>query len=75
MRFHLFHQSLVCAFGLAENFCLLLKPLTMASTSSMGDLTLCLVFVIFVAKLSKPVHTNIFGKVECVNKMIQSMQS
>ncbi len=48
---HLFHRSLECTFGLAENF----ETSTSASTSSVGELQLCLLYVLFVVKLSKPV--------------------
>jgi hypothetical protein len=54
---------------------------TFASTSSIGDLQLFLLFFPFVAKLSKPFLTYFFGsgtwypRFGCVNKMIQSMQS
>jgi hypothetical protein len=52
---------------------------TFASTSSMGDLPLCLLFVLFVAKLSKPVLNYFFSsrtwypRLGNVIKMILSM--
>jgi hypothetical protein len=56
---HLIHRSLVCTFGLAE--ILSFETSTFASTSSVGDLQLCLLFVLFVAKLSITDLTYIFG--------------
>ena len=49
---HLFHRSLMSTFGQAENF-----VSTFASTSSVGDLQLCL---FFVAKLRITVLTYFF---------------
>jgi hypothetical protein len=56
---HLFHRSLVCHLGWLK--VLSFETSTFASTSSMGDVQLCILFVLFFAKLSKPVLNYFFS--------------